>query len=75
VKDRDAAAREQEPDFGEVKGQQHLKRAVEVAAAGSHNILRLWPPGVVTAPILNLFLKNVLTQLLAQSNCDASHGI
>ncbi len=27
--------------FGEVKGQNHVKRALEVAAAGSHNILML----------------------------------
>ncbi len=59
------------PDLAEVKGQQLAKRALEIAAAGAHNLLMIGPPGAGKS-MLAACLPRILPPMSAQEILEAS---
>ncbi len=59
-------------DFREIKGQEHVKRAMEVAAAGGHNVVMTGPPGAGKTLIARA-LPGILPALTLDEALDVTH--
>lgn len=60
-----------EPDFSEVKGQENVKRALEIAAAGGHNIIMSGPPGSGKS-MLARRLPSILPDMTRKESLEAT---
>ncbi len=67
----EAVARAQGPDLAQVKGQETTRRAIEIAAAGGHNLIMTGPPGAGKS-LLAACMPGILPDLTAAEALEVS---
>jgi magnesium chelatase family protein len=58
-------------DFSDVKGQEQIKRAIEVACAGGHNLIMIGPPGAGKTLMANC-IPGILPQMTLQESLETT---